>query len=180
MHWETSVNWKNVIAAELNRDSIYLMSEEGKAKRVRLAVIGSRDFSNKEKLFSILDKKIDKIKFVVSGGAKGADLIARQWCEERGVPCLTFYPKWKSVSGVFDKGAAFKRNHQVIDNSDVVLAMWDGESSGTKHAIELAEQKGKPVKIIKFAANEKHEFDIVDKDSPKATAPAELPLPEEL
>ena len=126
------------------------MSTKEKSSKKKIAIIGSRNFKDKNLLFGVLDKNFDKIEMIVSGGAKGADELGRVYAQERGFPCLIYYPRWRSVTGDFDKGAGFKRNHLIIKNCDVVLAFWDGVSKGTSHSLEIAKQLGKKVKILKF------------------------------
>lgn len=118
--------------------------------RVALAVIGSRSYTNEEELFQILDKKIDRIKYIVSGGAEGPDSFSQNWCKQRGVPCIIFYPKWYNKEGIFDRGAGMKRNILIIKNCDVCLAFWDGESKGTKNSIDLCQTYNKKLIIRKF------------------------------
>jgi len=118
--------------------------------KFKLAVIGSRSFTDKERLYKILDKNIDKISVIVSGGAKGADTLAHNWCEERGVPIIIFYPRWHKLDGTFDRGAGFRRNRLIIKQADKVLAMWDGVSKGTLNSIEIAKELKKPIKILTF------------------------------
>ena len=118
--------------------------------KYKIAVIGSRTFTDKKKLFDILDKNFEKIGMIVSGGAKGADELGRVYAQERGFPCLIYYPRWRSVSGDFDRGAGFRRNYEIIKNCDIVLAFWDGVSNGTKHSLELAKQLNKRIKILNF------------------------------
>lgn len=124
-------------------------------KAIKLAVIGSRSFDDKNRLFAMLDKNIDRIEMIVSGGAKGADSLAHQWAQERGVPCLIFYARWHSLDGDYDRGAGFKRNHKIIDTADRVLAFWDGESRGTAHSMSIAKHKNKPIKVITFSPQPK-------------------------
>jgi predicted Rossmann fold nucleotide-binding protein DprA/Smf involved in DNA uptake len=124
----------------------------------RVAVIGSRTFQDKDRLYKILDKNKNKIKMIVSGGAAGADSLANEWAKERGFPCLIFYPKWKTEDGQHDRGAGFRRNFNIIQTADVVLAFWDKVSRGTKNSIEIAEKLGKPVKVIEFGPSNSEEI----------------------
>ncbi len=119
-------------------------------EHLKVAVIGSRTFTDKVRLFKILDTNIEKIEMVVSGGAAGADSFAQEWCKERGMPCLIFYPRWYDENGLYDRGAGFKRNYLIVRESNLVLAFWDGVSKGTANSIEIAKQSGKRVKIIQF------------------------------
>ena len=50
--------------------------------------------------------------------------------------------------GCFDRNKLMNRNKYMIDNSDVLIAVWDGSPSGTKHAIDYAKEKNKEVIII--------------------------------
>ena len=125
------------------------MSLNLKGKRV--AVIGSRTFDDKEKLYEVLTKNLDRIKIIVSGGAKGADSLAVEWAADYGVPFLVFPALWRDpFTGVYNRGAGFKRNRYIIEHCDTVIAFWDGESQGTLHSIHMAEEMKKPIKIIEF------------------------------
>jgi len=111
---------------------------------MRLAIIGSRDFNNYELLCEELESYKDKITEVVSGGAKGADSLGERWANENEIPTQIFLPDWNKHG----KGAGLIRNHDIIKNSDVVVAFWDGKSTGTKQALELTQIYKKPKKII--------------------------------
>jgi len=121
------------------------------SEQIKLAVVGSRSFADKELLFEILDRNRHRIQLIVSGGARGADALEQEWAQARTVPCQVFHPKWQDEHGRFDRRAGFKRNVDVIKNADEVLAFWDGQSPGTKHAIELARKQNKAVQIVNFS-----------------------------
>lgn len=40
----------------------------------------------------------------------------------------------------YGKAAPLKRNLEIIDYSDIVLAFWDGKSHGTRHVIKNAKK----------------------------------------
>jgi formate-dependent nitrite reductase cytochrome c552 subunit len=44
-----------------------------------------------------------------------------------------------------------RRNHQMAEAGDVLVACWDGQSPGTAHMIQCMEQLGKPVIVVRFA-----------------------------
>lgn len=111
---------------------------------MKLAVIGSRNFNNYEKLKSILDKYQDVIIEVVSGGAHGADSLAEKWANERGKKVTVFLPDW----GKFGKSAGLVRNKKIIESCDKCVAFWDGKSRGTKNSIDLCKKLNKPYAII--------------------------------
>lgn len=48
----------------------------------------------------------------------------------------------------FTKGCMQKRNRYLAQNSDKLLAVWDGQSGGTMQTIQFAQRCGKPVTVI--------------------------------
>lgn len=118
---------------------------------LRVAVVGSRTFADKARLYEVLNKNAAKIKIIVSGGAQGADTLATEWATDYGVPYLVFPALWRHPETlVFDRGAGFRRNRYIVDHSDIVIAFWDGVSTGTTHTMKMAEEAGKRVIVIKF------------------------------
>ena len=129
----------------------FFMSEIKPIKK-KVAVIGSRIFDDKKRLYDVLTKNRDRIKLIISGGAAGADTFATMWATDYGIPYLVFPALWRDPdTGEFNKGAGFKRNRKIIEQCDVVVAfMVKGGSPGTRHSIQIAEQLQKPIKIIEF------------------------------
>lgn len=114
----------------------------------KVAVIGSRDYTNKEKIYSFLDKNLARIKAIVSGGCRGADELGRQYAQDRGLPCLIFYARWYDEDGLLVRGAGFARNYEIVRASDVIVAFRLNKSKGTTHTIETAQEVGKKVIIF--------------------------------
>jgi hypothetical protein len=113
---------------------------------MRVAIVGSRDFTDFERLELEILKRIsvEKIEKVISGGARGADTLAIQFAEKHKIPLLEFKPDWAK----YGKGAGLMRNTQIIDNADIVFAFPTATSKGTRDSIRKAKEKGKIVKII--------------------------------
>ena len=87
---------------------------------------------------------------LVSGGASGPDSLAKAYAKTHGLDFIEFLPYFRlEKGGKFDARDFYIRNMQIIDNCDKVLAFWDGESKGTRHALDYALKTGKPVMIIK-------------------------------
>jgi len=83
---------------------------------------------------------------VVSGVASGPDTAAIRWAEKHNVPC-DFHPAdWTR----YGKSAGYKRNKEMVDSSEFVIALWDGKSKGTKHSIDIARKTGKPVWVFEY------------------------------
>ena len=48
----------------------------------------------------------------------------------------------------YKRGAPLKRNEQIIEYADCIIAFWDGSSKGTKYVIDRAEKIGKDVRVV--------------------------------
>lgn len=107
---------------------------------MKVAIIGSRNI-----IIDNLKKYLpDNIEEIVSGGAKGVDTCARKYATEnniRLVECLPDYRKYGRI-------APLKRNLQIIDYADEVIAFWDGSSRGTKYVIDNCNKKNKKITIF--------------------------------
>ncbi len=63
--------------------------------------------------------------------------------------CDVLKPLWRP-NGVYDAGAGKKRNTQIIARADVVVAFWDGFSTGTRDSITKAKSRGIKVHTVAF------------------------------
>jgi len=111
---------------------------------MKVGIVGSREFKNYELFSDAMKQYLSDISWVVSGGAPGADSLAEKWAKENK-KMLTIYPAdWLNLG----KKAGYVRNTDIVKNSDMIIAFWDGKSKGTKHTIGLAQKMGKECKII--------------------------------
>lgn len=113
---------------------------------IKLAIIGGRDFNDEQLFYDTLTKFQLKISTVVSGGAKGADMMGELWAISCGIPTEIYLPNWT----LHGKAAGFIRNKLIIDASDAVIAFWDGESRGTKSSIDIAKKLNKPIMVVHY------------------------------
>ena len=118
---------------------------------MRIGIIGSRTFNNYDLLKEVMADYVYRgssldCELVVSGGAKGADILGERWAKENGIPTLIFKPDWNK----YGKRAGFIRNEDIIKNSDFVVAFWDEVSKGTQSSIDLAIKHDIPVRIVNF------------------------------
>jgi len=121
---------------------------------MRICIVGSRSIDKAEVVFPLIDKFIREHttapRTVLSGGAKGVDSLVKEWTKVQGYDFIEFQPIHMLDRNIeFNSKYFFVRNRQLIDNSDIVLAIWDGQSTGTKHSITYAQKKGVPVMVVK-------------------------------
>lgn len=48
----------------------------------------------------------------------------------------------------YDKGCMQKRNRYMVDSSEIVIAVWNGNPSGTGNTVRYAQEKGKTILVI--------------------------------
>lgn len=120
-------------------------------KMFRVIIAGSRNFSDyrllKDKCLKILSKKImtDNV-VVISGGARGTDVLGERFAKELGLQLLVFPADWVK----YGKSAGYKRNLIMSENADALIAFWNGESLGTQHMIDIMIKSNKPYRVIQF------------------------------
>ena len=107
---------------------------------MKLAIIGSRSITD----VNIKDLLPDGVTEIVSGGARGIDLLARKFAVENDLKLTEFLPDYKR----YGRFAPLKRNEQIANYADKAIAFWDGKSKGTKYTVELFQKLGKEVLII--------------------------------
>ena len=114
---------------------------------MKIIIAGSRDFNDYEKLCEVCDYMLSKQSEIeiVSGAARGADLLGEKYAKEKGYSIKQFKPDWS-----IGKSAGFLRNKEMAEYADALIAFWDNKSKGTKHMINLAKEKGLKVKIQLF------------------------------
>lgn len=115
---------------------------------IKLIIAGGRNFDDFNKLCQVCDEFLQDQNDIeiVSGAYKGADLLGERYAAERNHPIKQFPANWRR----YGKSAGHKRNIEMAVYADALIAFWDGESKGTKHMIELAEQVGLGVKVFYF------------------------------
>lgn len=115
----------------------------------RVIIAGGRDFND----YELLERSVDKLLVnitediaVVCGMARGADTLGEAYAKSRGYEVHYFPADWNQ----FGKSAGYRRNEQMAQNADALVAFWNGESLGTKHMIDLAKRYNLKVRIIRY------------------------------
>ena len=114
----------------------------------RVAIGGCRYYNNYD-IFKIqVDYLLQNIKnnyniIIVSGGATGVDTLAEQYARDNNYTFELFSADWNR----YGKSAGPRRNEQMVQASDFVIAFWDYNSRGTKSLIDFAKQYNRPLRI---------------------------------
>lgn len=110
---------------------------------IKVAVVGSRCASSQHYSLILENVPADATE-IISGGAVGADMLAKQYAIEKNLRYTEFVPDYKT----FSKTAPLIRNNQIVKSADCVICLWDGKSKGTRNVISLCLSLGKPCKVI--------------------------------
>ena len=115
---------------------------------MKVIIAGGRDFSNYEFLKMKCDVVLHgkPIVEIVSGTANGADKLGERYSIEKGHQLTKFPAQWDK----FGKSAGYKRNQQMADYADCLIAFWDGKSRGTKHMIDIAKSQGLTISVFQY------------------------------
>lgn len=105
---------------------------------MKVIIAGSRSADDYYELLTAITLAEFTIDEVVSGGARGADKLGERFALSSDIPIRKFIPDWNR----YGKSAGFRRNIEMADYADALIALWDGNSRGTNHMIQIAQKKG--------------------------------------
>lgn len=110
---------------------------------MKVIIAGGRDITNKELLLQAIEESEFSITHVISGGAPGVDTMAEEWARERNLTGEIHNADWRK----FGKAAGPIRNRIMAEHGEALIAIWDGQSRGTKNMIEEAMKRGLKVYV---------------------------------
>jgi len=113
----------------------------------KVIIAGTRTFNN----FELVKSTMKELYYpneveVVCGEARGADALGRFWATNMGFTIHSFPADWSQ----FGKRAGYLRNREMGEFADEAVIFWDGMSKGTKYMIDIMDELGKPIHIVKF------------------------------
>lgn len=115
----------------------------------KVIIAGSREFNDYQLLVSkvnqILINRLPDVE-IVSGTCRGADKLGEQYATEYNLSIKQFPADWNTHG----KKAGYLRNVEMAKYADACIVFWNGTSKGTKHMIDIATNRGLPLRIIKY------------------------------
>lgn len=106
---------------------------------MKTVVAGSRNLTDKDLVFGCIEKSKVAITELVSGGAKGVDLLGEAYALEKDIQVIPFWADWRKHG----KAAGPIRNKEMAEYADCAIVIWDGESAGARNMIENMRSLGK-------------------------------------
>ena len=112
----------------------------------RVVIAGSRNFTDYVLFSAVVDKCLSRIRneydlIILSGHCSGTDMMAERYAKEKGFKLEVFPADWS-----LGRKAGPLRNKQMVDVADFAIAFPSG-GRGTQSLINLANEKGIPVKV---------------------------------
>jgi hypothetical protein len=101
---------------------------------MKTIIAGSRTITDMAVLIEAIKDANFEITEIISGGARGVDSLAERYAQLIHIPSKVIDANWR-LNG---KLAGFVRNEEMAQQAEALIAIWDGQSKGTKHMIETA------------------------------------------
>jgi hypothetical protein len=108
---------------------------------MKVIIAGSRGIHDYAAVCGAVQRSGFAISRVVSGMAGGVDTLAVRYAGDNGLPCDRFPADWRK----WGRSAGYRRNAEMAEHADALIAVWDGRSPGTRHMIGVAKTRGLPV-----------------------------------
>jgi hypothetical protein len=112
-----------------------------------IGVVGSSTYKDNDLVLAWLDrihKELGPFDKLITGGVGSVDTVAEKWASFNKIEKKIYYADWKTHG----KKAVYIRNIFIVENSDLVITFWDGDSKGTAHAIRITRVGNKPLLVI--------------------------------
>jgi hypothetical protein len=113
-------------------------------------VFGSRDWTHRKILNTILDENIRKYDTIIHGDARGADRMADDWgkLDKNAWVTVESHPADWQLHG---KRAGYVRNKEMLDSGcDLGIGFLTGATPGSMMMLNLLLDAGKPVIVVKI------------------------------
>ncbi len=110
---------------------------------MRTIIAGSRTATSYNDLLAAINVIPWKPTEIISGAARGADMLGERWARENSIPLRRMPANWEKHG----KRAGYLRNSEMAEKADALLALWDGKSRGTAHMIDIATRNGLVVSV---------------------------------
>lgn len=110
---------------------------------MKVIIAGSRSGFVARNVFEAIEESKFVITEIVSGTARGVDRDGEYYGKCNNIPIKRFPADWDQ----YGKAAGYIRNKQMAEYADALIAVWDGESRGTKNMIDTMQSLNKPVYI---------------------------------
>lgn len=128
------------------REKIFKLADDGAGVFISGMALGSDTYC--AEIVLELKKKYPKIKLIAAIPCSDQ---ADRWSAEQKAYYQELLEKCDEcvvLSSHYYKGCMQKRNRYLVDNCDVLLAIFDGKPGGTKNTVDYAQKIGRKIEFI--------------------------------
>lgn len=111
---------------------------------MRTIIAGSRGLTKYEYVDRAVSESGFEISQVISGHAEGIDKLGEAWARKNNKQLIVMPANWNKHG----RSAGYKRNIEMAECADALIAIHDSKSKGTQHMIDIARDKGLKVYIL--------------------------------
>ena len=120
---------------------------------MKLGIFGSNTIEDDKKIHKLILDNLPTNKenlTILGGGGKGVASSAKSFSKENGIDFVEFLTyNLLDNKAEFSSKYFFIRNKQLIDNSDAVIVIWNGDCKDVEYGIKYSQKKNLPIKVIK-------------------------------
>jgi len=120
----------------------------------KIVVAGGRTYTNTGMVFICLEKIVQKGDVIISGHAKGVDMMGELYAQKNNLACEIYPAEWDK----YGRSAGPRRNEQMAQVADKVVVFWDFKSRGTKNMVDMAKKYKKELFIFDYFGNLRQHF----------------------
>lgn len=111
---------------------------------MKVAIAGSSNFYPYELLSESIASSGFDVTEITSNGYDGLNEFAKKWADENNHPIHQFFADYQ----VFGDQHQAVCDKMLLENSNALIALWDGISEATKSTIKQAIELSLPVKVF--------------------------------
>lgn len=117
----------------------------------RVIIAGSRNHNDFELLTEVMDFLLKDVKqyydiIIISGAAKGADLLGERYAKERNYNIERYPADWDNLG----KRAGYERNLKMAEVADACAIFCIDNSKGSMHMYDICLKKNIPVDLTNY------------------------------
>ena len=105
---------------------------------MKVVVTGGRSYANRELVYDVLDR-LHGVVFLIHGGAPGADRLASDWADSRGVINVSFNVRPNAWTRFGRRAGPLRNEQMMVLKPDLVIAFPGGK--GTRNCILQARRR---------------------------------------
>ena len=128
---------------------------------MQVIIAGSRGVTDYDLVCRAVSESGYDITCVLSGTARGVDQLGERYAKANNIDIERYPADWKNLDvegavvrsnryGNYNARAGHNRNEQMGRDAEALIAIWDGQSAGTKNMIDFMHKQRKPVYVMKL------------------------------